>query len=79
MPPPKDPIKYKEWKKKISLSLKGKPILHLKKYQFKKGVSSWIKGRHPIAWNKGKKGWTNNGGFKKGHKLGMTGKCQSQN
>jgi len=37
-------------------------------------MKSSIAHKGQIAWNKGKKGYTNAGTFKKGHKLGMTGK-----
>jgi hypothetical protein len=59
MPQPKDKTKVKDWKEKISNSLKGRRCCM--KTEFKKGS---------ISWNKGKKGLTkaNKTSFKKGHK-----------
>lgn len=69
MPAPKDPIKYKQWKEKISINLKGQR--HSPKTEFKKEIhyslkTEFTKGQKP--WNFGTKGLTK----------GMLGKHHSE-
>ena len=53
---------------------KGIPKNGINKGWFKKGKTSWIKGKHPIAWNKGLKGRQKNhniSGLKAGWNKGL--------
>lgn len=52
----------------ISRAKKGKKLLHLKKWQFKKGQKVWNKGL--IGWNAGEKSPSWKGGVSKTRKMG---------
>jgi len=54
MPAPKDPIKYQEWKRKISESKKGKPFRCKNPEERARKISEKLKGK-PKPWMKGDK------------------------